>query len=100
MRSCSRPVEQWTRGEDWTSTAKPARQQTGEDRLGETLQQSDCYVRSGDIIDIEDATNITREMEHRLFQFRPRDLVTVLPLKGVSGRDDHFDEHENQEEKR
>ena len=57
-------------------------------------------VRSGDIIDIEDATIINREMEHRLFQGGPRDLVTVLLLKSVSGQDDHFDEHENQEEKR
>ena len=34
--------------------------------------------------------------EHRLVEGRPRDLVTVLLLKSVSGQDDHFGAYDQQ----
>ena len=57
-------------------------------------------ARSRDISDIEDVTNINRGMGHRLVEGGPRDLVTVLLLKSVSGQDDQLGEHDNQEKKR
>ena len=53
---------------------------------------------SADIINIEDATNINRDMEHRLVECGPRNLVTVLLLRSVSGRDDHFGAYDNRRE--
>ena len=43
-------------------------------------------ARSGDIINMEGATNINRDAEHRLVEGGPRDLVTVLWLRSVSGQ--------------
>ena len=44
-------------------------------------------ARSGDIINIEDATNINRDAEHRLVEGRPRDLVrSVVAQKRVWSR--------------
>ena len=53
-------------------------------------------ARSGDIINIEAATNIRRDEEQRLVEGGPRDLVTVLLLKSVGGQDGHlgaYDKH-------
>ena len=42
---------------------------------------------------------INRGMGNRLVEGGPRDLVTVLLLKSVSGQDDHLGEHDNQEKR-
>ena len=67
---------------------------------GDVAYRVAADARSGDIINIEDATNITRDMEHRLVEEGPHDLVTVLLLKNVSGRDDHLGAYVNRREKR
>ena len=56
--------------------------------------------RSGDIINIEGATIIRRDEEHRLVEWEPRDLVTVLLLKRVSVQDDHLGAYDKQRNKR
>ena len=57
-------------------------------------------ARSGDIINIENATNINRDMENRLVEGGPRGLVAVLLLKKVSGRHGHFGTHDSRGDKR
>ena len=96
-RSDTRPFS----GYDWTCTAKISRTRTREDRPGETLRTGWLPTRGVETLSkIEDATNITRDMEHRLVEEGPHDLVTVLLLKNVSGRDDHLGAYVNRREKR
>ena len=47
-------------------------------------------ARIGDIINIEDETNINRDEEHRPVEEGPRDPVTELLLKCISGQDDYL----------
>ena len=49
---------------------------------------------------MEDATNINRDTERRLDEGGPRDLVTVLLLKSVSGQNSHLGAHDNRREMR
>ena len=56
--------------------------------------------RSGDIINIEGATVIRRDEEHRLVEWEPRALVTVMLLKRVSVQDDHLVAYDKQRNKR
>ena len=72
---------------------------------GEQAWRCDAYratadARSGDIINIENATDINRDQEHRLVEGGPRDLVTVLLLKCVSGQDDHLGAYDAQGDRR
>ena len=55
---------------------------------------------SGNIFNMEDAMNINRDEEHGLVEGGSRDLVTVLLLKSVSGRDDHLSAHNKHGDKR
>ena len=48
---------------------------------GDVAYRVTADARSGDIINIEDATNINHDTEHRLVEVGPRDLVTLLLLK-------------------
>ena len=56
-------------------------------------------ARSGNIMNIEDATNINRDEEHRPVEGGPRDLLTVLLLECVSGPCDHLGAYDRQEDK-
>ena len=57
-------------------------------------------ARSGDIVNIEEATRINRDEEDRLVEGRPRDLVTVLLLKCVSGQDEYLGAYDEQRDRR
>ena len=58
-----------------------------------------AHARSGDFI-IEDANDINRDEEHRPVEEGPRDLVTVLLLKCVSGTYVHLGANDGEGEKR
>ena len=65
----------------------------GHKQGGPTWRDVACRVtadaRSEDVINIEEATNINRDEEHRLVEVGPRDLVTVLLLKSVGVQNDN-----------
>ena len=79
-----------------TCTAELTRPRTKEDRLGgDVAYRVTADARNGDIINIEDATNINLDTEFRLVEGRPRDVVAVLLPKSVSGRDDDLGAQDN-----
>ena len=73
-----------------------------DDSTGDTLRayRVTADARGGDIINIEEATNINRDEEHRMVEGRPRDLVTVLLLKCVNNQDDHLSAYNKHEDRR
>ena len=81
-----RRMDAWTRTDMHSRTYKTTNK--GRPTWRDVAYRVTADARSGDIINIEDATNINRDEEHRPVEWGPRDLVTVLLLKCVSGQDD------------
>ena len=95
----SERMDAWTRMDFHIKTCKTTNKERGA-TWRDVAYRVTADARSGDTINIEDATNINRDAEHRLVEGRPRDLVTVLLLKRVSVQDDHFGAYDEQRERR
>ena len=72
----------------------------GSDDSADVADRVIAEARSGDIINIEDATNINGDEEHRLVERRLCDVVIVLLLESVSVHDDHFGAYDKQGDKK
>ena len=101
-------VENWFKAngrmDAWTRTDLHSKTYKTTNKGGPTWKHVACRVtadlRSGDIINIEGATIIRRDEEHRPVEWEPRDVVTVLLLKRVSVQDDPVGAYGKQRNKR
>ena len=91
-------MDAWTRMDLHSSNIKTTNR--GGPSWRDVAYRETADAGSGDIINIEAATNINRDEAHRLIEGRPRDLVTVLFLKSVRGQDDHLGAYDELEDKR
>ena len=86
-------MDAWSRMDLHSKTSKTTNK--GGPTWGDVAHGATAGAGVGYIINFEDATNIIRDTEHRLIEGGPRDLVTVLLLKSVSGRNDHLGAYDN-----
>ena len=108
METVALEVENWFKAngrmDAWTRTDLHSKAYNIINKGGATWKNVAYRVtadsRSGDIINIEGATITRRDEEHRLVEWEPRDLVTVLLLKRVSVQDDPLGAYDKQRNKR
>ena len=87
-------MDAWTRIDMHSKTYKTT--SMGGPAWRDVAYRATADARSGEIIKIDDATDINCDAEHTLVEGSVRALLTVLLHKSVSGQDDHLGAYDAQ----